>query len=705
MSKSCSVWLLLLLVAVAVPLHGETAKTLVCYGPAGARQQDCTEAQEGALVPPPERAGQLVVLLEPSTIVLDAVTEPALQSGIDRNKLVRVPMEAVISDAGRASTVTFTVGAPAADKPKWSFTLSAPRLSKVRAVFLPRGQYRLAASAEHYASASARLDASIATPAKAVIVLHRLPRITGKIITWAGQPAIDAAVQPQPGNVTCHTDSLGEFQCEINGEWPVALLITYGGGGTKTVPIDREARDTNLGSIQLSRGARLVVHIAAPPTVSRVSLSLLKEEKGPPVEVAVRAVSLPAEPPAGQVLLAGLDPGDYRLLVRSDHVLQQMALAVTVGEGETQQKVVIHEAQLTVRVQSSGRAEGGAAVTLKNLEGKWSGTVTLGDDGTAVEPLWQSGEFTASVMAKGSSTPLYDHRSLGDEDKLTLSFDLPSARIEGRVVDDAGTPVPGADVHLGTDDGDMQSQMHMPADSNGRYVFDHVRAGNQSLSASAENYLPSDETTFALSQTDVGRSIDLKLKRGTTLHLMVADQRGVPLPNTEVFETVDNALLAMLRTSPSGEADVSVPTSAGSVVLIVAPVTGSFAIRRAGSADREAGSLRIVVPDPIASLELRTETTEHASVRGVHFLVRYDGETIPYDVLMNFAQLLNLRFETGAQGTGLISNLPPGLYELWPYAKMSDVDMLMAGMDVPPPLRVALTQGPSSATMTFRRKR
>lgn len=701
MSKSCSVWLSLLLVVTAVPLHGEMAKTLVCYGPAGARQQDCTEAQEGALMPPPERSGQLVAVLEPAAIVLDAVSETTIKGGIDRNKLVRVPIEAVIGDADRAGTVTFTVGAPAAEKPKWSFTLPAPRLPAIRAVFLPPGQYRIGASAEHYAAASTRLDATVASPPKAVMVLHRLPRIAGKIITWAGQPAIDAAIQPQPGNITCRADSLGEFQCEITGEWPVALLITYGGAGTKTVPIDREARDTNLGNIRLSRGARLVVRVAAPPTVSHVSLSLLKDGKGPSVEVAVRTVSLPAEP----VVIAGLDPGDYRLLIRSDRSFQQTAMAVVVGEGETQQKVVVHEAQLTFRVQSSGRAEGGAAVTLKNLEGKWSGTVTVADDGTAVEPLWQSGEFSASVMAKGSSTPLYDHRSLGDDDKLQVSFDLPSARIEGRVVDDAGTPVAGAEVHLGTDDGDMQSQLHTPTDSNGRYTFEHVRAGNQSLSASAEHYLPSDETTFALSQTDIGRSVDLKLKRGTAIHLAVVDQRGVPLPNSEIFETVDNALLALLRTSPSGEADVSVPTTAGSVVLIVAPPTGSFAIRRAGSADREAGSLRIVVPDPAASLELRTETSEHTSVRGVHFLVRYDGETIPYDVLMTFAQLLNLRFETGDQGTGIIANLPPGLYELWPYAKMSDVDMLMAGMDVPPPLRVTLTQGPSVATMTFRRKR
>jgi hypothetical protein len=700
MAKRSPVWFSILFVLATLPIHGETAKTLVCYGTAGTRQRDCIEAQEGAIMPPPGRAGQVVAVVDQGAILLDTVTETNINSGILRDALVRVPLDTVVGDAGNAGAITLTIGPADAGKPTWSLTLSAARLSPVHAVFLPHGQYRIGASADHYAPASARLDASGGSAPKAVMVLRRLPRISGRVVTWAGEPAVDAIVQPQPGSGNCRTGSLGEFQCEIKDEWPVAIVITFAGSGTKTVPIDREAHDRNLGDIRLSRAAHLVVHVTAPPNVRHASLSLLKDGKGPSVEVTVRAVSLPSEP----VVLAPLDPGDYRLLIRSDQALQQLAIPVRVGEGETRQSVVIHEAQLLLRVQSSGRAEAGATVTLKNLEGRWSGTVAVADDGTALEPIWQSGEFTASVMAKGSATPLYDHRSLGDDDKLQLSFDLPSARVEGRVLDEAGLPIPGATVHLGSDDGDMQSQMHTSSDSNGRYTFDHIRAGNQSLSASADNYLPADDTTFALSPTDVGRSVDLRLKRGAAVHVAIVDQRGTPLANAEVFETADNALLAVTRTSPAGEADLSVP-AAGSAVVIVAPVTGSFAIRRVGSADRDAGSVRIAVPDPAASLELRTETTEHASVRGVHFLVRYDGETIPYDVLMHFAQRLNLRFETGDQGVGLISNLPPGLYELWPYAKMSEVDMLMAGMDVPPPLRVTLTQGTSAATMTFRRKR
>ncbi len=95
---------------------------------------------------------------------------------------------------------------------------------------------------------------------------------------------------------------------------------------------------------------------------------------------------------------------------------------------------------------------------------------------------------------------------------------------------------------------------------------------------------------------------------------------------------------------------------------------------------------------------------DHAPIRDVHFLVRYDGETIPFEVMMRLAQSRVLEFQTGTDGVGTMSNLPPGMYELWPYAKMTDVDTLMSGMDVPAPLRVALGDGLTAATMTFRKK-
>src|SRR5262249_55950879 len=121
------------------------------------------------------------------------------------------------------------------------------------------------------------------------------------------------------------------------------------------------------------------------------------------------------------------------------------------------------------------------------------------------------------------------------------------------------------------------------------------------------------------------------------------------------------------------------------------PAGGSFAIHRVSPVDRDSVVIRVNVSEPVASLELKTETTEHKPVRDVQFMVRYDGESIPIDVLMQLPA-----FRTGADGTGTVSNLPLGLYELWPFARLTNVQ------DAPAPLRIALTPGVNSATLTFR---
>jgi hypothetical protein len=676
------------------PPPGETAKTRVCYGGIGARQAECAEITEGPVVSPAERIGQGVVAIGRHEILLDLVTELHTQSGLDPARLVRAPFEAAIAQSDHAGPVTVTVSG------KWSFVVPARELEQIHALFLPAGQHRIELAAEHYAPGKAVVDAT-ARPKPARLVLRRLPVLTGRVVTWNGEPAADASIQPLPGKSDCRADGAGAFQCEIADEWPSSVVVHYPGAGVRTVAVGREARDTSLGEIRLSRSVSLTVRVQAPPELDSITLSLFKDGKGQPVEIATRTAKLPS---TDGVVLAGLEPGDYRLLIRGERPLQQTAITVRIGDAGAEQKIVIRESELTLRVRSGGQPEGGAAVVLKNLSGQWSGAVSMDDDGAAKELVWQTGEFTSSVRPRGAATPILDHLSLGEEESLQWTFDLPAARVEGRVLDDAGAPVANAEVHLSSDDGDMQTSLRTSSDANGRFAFDHIRGGDQVVSATAADYLPSQPVSFRLLPTDAGRRVDLAVKRGGVLRLQVVDGRNVPLPAATVFETLDNRLLSVVRTSASGEAEVRMPANA-SVVLIVVPDAGSFAIRRLGSADREAGSARVVVPDPAASLELRTETSDHAPVRDVHFLVRYEGETIPFDVLMQFAQLRNLQFGTGEDGTALVSNLPPGLYELWPYAKMTEIDTLMAGVDIPPPLRVALSQGRSTATLTFRRKR
>jgi hypothetical protein len=696
---------LLALVAASAPVATDIAPaglTRVCYGVLHAPQADCDTSDKESAAPAPKRLGQGVAIVTPNFIAFDVVDDSSVNPARDVQRLRRVPFSASISDPERATSVSVTVrdaGAPAVAK--WTITLSPEELAAANAIMVPEGRYEMAVSAPHYRSVTAAIDAHAEKPARASIVMRRIPTIAGRVVTWAGVPALDASVQPLPGQHPCATNTAGEFTCEAGGDWPAAIRIAYPGAGTKVIPVGPNVRDVRLGEITLQRAVTLKLSIGAPSNVRSVSATVLREGDGPPVEVATRSITFPASEPA---VLTGFEAGDYRLVIRGEKPLQQFSKTIRIGESETNEKVIIHESQLTVNVTSGSKREPGASVTLKSIAGKWRGNLIVDEKGSATEPLWQPGEFSYALRAKGATTPLMGHGTLGDDESLQWTLELPAAQIEGKVLDDGGSAIADATVALTTDDGDMQTSIRTTSDANGHFAFEHVRKGSQTLTATADKYLPSEPVAFALSPTDMEHVTELRLKKGTSMRVSVVDRNGVPYPRAIVFEAVDNVLVNTLETGPSGDVEVKMPENGGPVVLIAVPASGSFGVRRIGAADREAHAVRINVADGRATLEIKSERADHVPVRDVHFLVRYDGEIIPYEVLMRLTQWRIFEFQTGAEGVGTIPNLPAGLYELWPYAKMTDVDMLTSGMDVPAPLRVALGEGLTSATMTFRKK-
>jgi hypothetical protein len=698
------IWILLLplLGTAAAPVAAEISQATlsrVCYGALHAPQADCTETS--ALTSPArERLGQGVAVLTPNLVAFDVVDDSVVNRALDLQRLRRVPLSASISDTEPATRVSLTVREAGTAAVKWTITLSPDELAAANAIMLPEGRYEIGLSALHYRSATAAIDTHSEKPVRATMVLRRIPTISGHVVTWDGGPAIDASIQALPGKHSCSTSATGEFACETDGEWPAVIRVTYPGAGAKIVSVGPVARSVRLGEIHLQRTATLSLSIDVPPAVRAVSASVFREVDGSPVEVAAHSVIFPASEPT---LLTGLEAGDYRLVIRGERPLQQYSRLIRLTDSETNEKVVIRESQLTVNVTSGAQREPGATVTLKSVGGKWKGSLTVDDKGSATEPLWQTGEFSFALRAAGAGTSVLGHGSLDDMESLQWTLELPAARIEGKVLDDAGAVIPDATIALTSDDGDLQTSITTKADTNGHFLFDHVRKGSQTLTATAEKYLPSEPVAFALAPTDTEHHADLRLRRGTAIRVSVVDRNGVPYPMAVLFESVDNVVVNTLETDASGNADVKMPEN-GSVVLIAVPASGSFAIRRIGAADREARAVRVKVAEGTAILEIKSERVDHVPVRDVQFLVRYDGETIPLEVLMRLTQWRVFSFQTGHDGVGKISNLPPGMYELWPYAKMTDVDALMSGMDVPAPLRLALGEGQTTATMTLRNK-
>jgi len=562
----------------------------------------------------------------------------------------------------------------AVDK-RWGFTATAKDLAEIQTIRAPATATRLTLRAPHYRDAAADLTK---TPAK--IVLRRMPVIRGRVLSPSGQPLANPSVQP----ASCIAASDGVFTCEISDEWPRSIVIASPKYATKIVTIDKGERDLDLGDLQLGRGAVLTLRVDAPGGIRAATAMLYRDD----IELAERKLQLPLSEP---VAFTNLETGTLQLLIKGSRPLQQRVEKITIDEGDNSRRVSIEESELTVKVYAGSRPEQGATVVLKNYDGKWSGTVETDESGSAVEPLWQLGAFTAAVRAKNSTSPVFDHHEFTGGEKQQWTLHLPIGRIEGVVKAEDGSAVADAEVSLTTDDGEMTSALHVKSDAAGHYGFDGVHAGAQSVGATADGYLPSDAVEFRLVENEEARRADLTLHRGKRASVDVIDHRGVPIARAAVIATLDGAALARSVSDENGRAEIQLPAS-GSPVLFVIPAGGSFAVHRVTSIDRDSSVVRINVGEPSASLELKTETTDHRPVRDVNFLVRYDGESVPIDVLMQLPP-----FRTGPDGTVTIAKLPLGLYELWPFARTTT-----AQDTTPAPLRIALTPGVNSATLTFR---
>jgi len=643
----------------------------VCYG------KDCATVPDADFACAQARSGQEFAVVRPAAHEIDVGVCGA------SDRMVWRSIDWIVTRPRDLTTAQLTIGS------RWSFAIEPGELAQIQRIRAPAGPLRLTIRAPHYRDASADLNRDRVT-----LVLRRNPVIRGRLLSASGQPLLNAIVQPAPGDALCATRPDGSFECEIEREWPRTITVTHPAAPTQVLAIDRLERDTDLGVIQMARGARLSVHLSAPEGSRSVDVMLLRDD----AQIAERKVVLPLSEP---VSFSNLEPGTVRLLIKGSHPFQQRAADVSIKDGDNDETVSIEESELTLRVDSGGRPEPGAAIILKNLDGRWSGATDADESGSVVEPLWQLGTFTASVRARNSASPMLDHREFSASGKQQWTFHLPIGRIEGVVRDDDNAGISDAEVNLTTDDGDVTIALHTKADANGSYAFDGVRAGGQTVSAAADGYLPSDASQFRLVENENVRRVDLTLHRGVQSSVEVVDGRGIPLAGAIIVVASANTITGRATSNDEGRASVQLPAS-GASVLFVLPASGSFAIRRVTAIDRDPPTIRIAVRDPAASLDLKTETTEHQPVRDVHFLVRYDGETIPIDVLMELAQRFAIDFKTGAAGSGTVANLPVGLYELWPFSKAADVQEII---EAPPPLRIAVTPGPNSVTLTFRTKR
>lgn len=83
--------------------------------------------------------------------------------------------------------------------------------------------------------------------------------------------------------------------------------------------------------------------------------------------------------------------------------------------------------------------------------------------------------------------------------------------MRGRVLDADGNPVAGARVALKSRGPDLGTTAYTTTDADGEMVIRAVRAGAQTMRATADGYLESDPVSFDLRESDRERRIDVRL--------------------------------------------------------------------------------------------------------------------------------------------------------------------------------------------------
>ena len=199
-------------------------------------------------------------------------------------------------------------------------------------------------------------------------------------------------------------------------------------------------------------------------------------------------------------------------------------------------------------------------------EGAFSGALPEGRD------------WLVEIAASGLPTRLIRKVRVepNGEGKSRLEIEIPDARIFGRILDDQGRPVEGADVALAPDD---EFPLRASSNEKGGFEFRGVPAGTVQVSATLrQEEAFAEPVTLDLGEAqDVG-PVELRLVRGRAFEGSVVSNRG-PVPGATVAAISFLPPLGMVaegRTRPTGEFRLVLPASVQLVGLVVSPPGSSL---------------------------------------------------------------------------------------------------------------------------------
>jgi hypothetical protein len=501
----------------------------------------------------------------------------------------------------------------------------------------------------------------------------------------------------------------GRFRIELETDPPPFLLVERSGYGTRTVPLPSSGLDIVLPVVSLFQAASLEISVVRPeqekPT--RLELKLLENPGNRKLQRVLGTRNLSVVDSRAE--FENLSSGEYTLLVKGDQPLQQFVRRIAIEEGNVTKKEIRLTSRLLEGQVFFGRQPVSDVAISLGSGPAWKANISPNVNGEFGGPLWQEGPFIAVVTGGPLHEPFGTSKELYGSDRIPWDLVIPDRRIYGRVIDEtSNAPLAGAAVSIESESPDLHFSHDATTDSSGHYEFTAVSDGQHKLSAQADKHVPASPVVVSLAEEDSERRVDFSLKKGVELSLRILDAWGAPAANAGILAIADGLNPEYFTSDATGTFAIAISEVAGKTLYIV-PREGSFLIARIDASmkpDGDTQSIPLQVPAGLSSLAILTRAEGGEPIANVSLLMRFNGQVMPPEVLRTISSVQGSAFRTGADGQTILRSLPSGLYEFWPYQSPQEAQGLLPSLNIlPAPVRIGLSAGEQTVTLTFSPKR
>jgi hypothetical protein len=336
----------------------------------------------------------------------------------------------------------------------------------------------------------------------------------------------------------------------------------------------------------------------------------------------------------------------------------------------------------------------------------WTAEAKTDDNGILETEVWQPGTLEAMVSRPPAIIGWKDDHDISGAGPVVWTIRAVDRKVRGRVIDaDTGQPVDGAAVLLEMRGRDGETMfLRTTASADGAFELGGVVAGGHILQAVKPGYLPDQKWTFTIGDDDKVLEKELLLEPyAGQRRLLVLTEQALPIAGAAVFFASRNGVREVARTDPAGRADVPLTFADETGVLFAVPRTGSLGFARVTrSEDGASDEIILRVPDGSAHVEVRTESTAGEPIPRVGLMIRWNGMFLPQEVIGKINELQGIASGSDAGGRIVYPHLPPGQYDLWPFASQEEFRRVYYGTPPPPAATVNVVPGEQTVVLKFR---